>query len=182
MASLSLSSGVGVVYWTISGLTADNYSDLGVATSPANGTKTRPSGVLDYIGAFSTPPTYQDGSFSHSAGMYTFYGFAETLDGTYYPAGSGTITIPSASFSWDVPKTSGSHTITASEWNNLISFIAGKVGSFTVTYAVAGNSVSAAMYNQLINAMGAGSSYLVSAHQAITATKLNLLVTLANSL
>ena len=40
----------------------------------------------------------------------------------------------------------------------------------------------AAMYNQLISGMGASSSYLVSAGDAITAAKLNSLVTLANSL
>ena len=85
-------------------------------------------------------------------------------------------------FAWDVPKSVGSNTITAAEWNKLIAFIQSKRGSFTVTNAAVGNSLSAAMYNQLINGMGASSSYLVSAGQAITAAKLNSLVTLANSL
>jgi hypothetical protein len=85
-------------------------------------------------------------------------------------------------FAWDVPKTVGSNTITAAEWNKLIAYIQSKRGSFTVTNAAIGNSLSAAMYNQLINGMGASSSYLVSSGQAITAAKLNLLVTLANNL
>ena len=85
-------------------------------------------------------------------------------------------------FAWDVPKTVGSSTITAAEWNKLITYIQSKRGNFTVTNAAVGNSLSAAMYNQLISGMGASSSYLVSAGQAITAAKLNSLVTLANSL
>lgn len=182
MASLSLSSSNGVVYWTISGLTETNYADAGIAASAANGTTTPPSGIMDSYGAFSTPPTSISGSFSYPAGTYTFYAYGTPLNGKYYPAGSANVTIAKTNFAWDIPKTSGSSTITAAEWNKLIQYIVGKRGSFTFTYAAVGNSLSAEMYNQLINGMGASSSYLVSAGDAITAAKLNLLVTLANNL
>ena len=182
MATLSLSSSNGVVYWTISGLSGDIYLDLGVAAGPCNGSTTPPVGIADGIGYFTIPPTTKSGSFNYPAGTYTFYGFAKTEDSRYWPAGSATVTVAETNFAWDVPKTVGSSEITATEWNKLILYIANKVGSFTVTYATVGTSLSATMYNQLINGMGAGSSYLVAAGQAITAAKLNLLVTLANNL
>lgn len=181
MATLSASSSNGVVYWTISGLTAANYADAGISANAADGTTTAPY-IIDSYGAFSTPPTSISGSFNYPAGTYTFYAYGETLNGVYYPAGSAVVTVASVDFAWDVPKYAGSSEITATEWNKLILFIQNKVGSFSVTYAYAGNSVSAAMYNQLINGMGASSYYLVSVGQAITADKLNLLVTLANNL
>lgn len=84
-------------------------------------------------------------------------------------------------FAWDVAKTVGSNVITAAEWNKLIQHIVARRGSFAATSAVVGGSLSAAMYNQLISGMGVGPSYNVSVGQAVTAAKLNLLVTLANS-
>lgn len=182
MATLSLSSSSGVVYWTISGLSGDIYLGLGVAAGPADGSTTPPVGIADDIGYFTIPPTTKSGSFSYPAGTYTFYGWAKTEDNRYWPAGSAPVTVASADFAWDTPKTAGSSTITATEWNKLILYIANKVGSFTVTYATVGGTLSAIMYNQLISGMGASSSYLVSAGQAITVAKLNLLVTLANNL
>lgn len=183
MATLSMSSSNGIAYFTISGLTANNYLDVGVATSAADGTQMPPSGICYSNGATSTPPTSVSGSFNYGQyGTFTFYGYGETSDGVYWPAGSATITITKPPFAWDVAKTVGSSTITASEWNGLINYIADAVGYFSADYATIGYFLTAEMYNQLINAMGASSSYLVSAGQPITAAKLNLLVTLANNL
>ena len=185
MATLTMSAGEGIVYFTISGLTAYQYNDIGVASEIFPGTQIPPSEPWYGFGhtVFGYNPPYSvSGSFYCPPGTRTFYAYGQTMDYTYYSAGSYTITIPDYSFAWDVPKTVGSSTITAAEWVSLIYFIEDKVGSFDCDYPVEGQTLSALMYNQLINAMGASSSYLVSAGQAITAAKLNLLVTLANNL
>ena len=182
MASVSGYADNGIVYFTISGLSADQYNDLGIASEIFPGTQIPPSEPWYGFGHTYTPPYSVSGSFSCPPGNRTFYAYGQTMDYTYWGAGSFTVTIPEFKFSWDVPKTVGSSTITAAEWVKLIYFIENKRGSFDCDYPVAGQTVSALMYNQLIIGMGASSSYLVSAGQAITAAKLNLLVTLANSL
>lgn len=125
------------------------------------------------------------GQISMSANDATYEIMVISVYGNLLSQQSSIVTIhisSTAQFAWDVAKTAGTNTITAVEWNKLIQYIVNKRGSFTVTNAVIGNSLSAAMYNQLINGMGASSSYLVSAGDTISVEKLNLLVTLANSL
>ena len=185
MASVTGYAVDGVVYFTISGLTAYQYNDIGIASEIYPGTQIPPSEPWYGFGhtVFGYNPPYSvSGSFSCTPGTRTLYAYGQTMDYTYYSAGSFTVTVPEYTFSWDVPKTVGSSTITAAEWVKLIYFIENKRGSFDVDYPVEGQTLSALMYNQLINGMGASSSYLVSAGQAITAAKLNLLVTLANNL
>ena len=184
MATLTLTVDNGVVYFTIGGLSTDYYLDVGISQELSTGTPIFPNGIAYSNGnTYGTPPFSVSGSFIYPAGTYTFYGYGMTPDGLYWNAGSPvTVTIATPSFAWDVPKTVGSSTITVDEWDKLINFIVDKVGNFNYTRPVPNDTLSAAMYNQLINAMGASSSYLVSAGQAITAAKLNLLVTLANNL
>lgn len=183
MATLTMSAGEGIAYFTISGLSAAEYADIGVALSPINhGTQIPPSQGMYGTGHYVPPPTSVSGSFFINPGTYMFYAYGCTMDYYYWNAGSCLLTIPDYSFSWDVPKTVGSSTITVSEWDRLINFITNKVGNFDVDYPLPGDTLSALKYNQLINGMGASSSYLVAPGQPITAAKLNLLVTLANNL
>lgn len=182
MASLSMTAGNGIAYFTISGLSGDEYADIGIAMERSNGTQVPPGEIRYSGGHYVPPPTSYSGSFACSPGTYTFYAYGQSMDYYYWYAGSYTLTIAPYTFSWDVPKTAGSSTITVNEWDRLIQFIIEKRGNFGVDYPAPGQSVSALKYNQLINGMGASSSYLVSAGQAITADRLNLLVTLANNL
>jgi len=183
MATLSLSASGGVVSFTIGGLSNPNYLDVGISMELSTGTPIPPSGIAYSFGRTYTPPYSVSGSFFYPTGTYTFYGYGQTMDGLYWNAGSPvTVTISPTPFAWDVPKTVGSSYIGASEWNRLLNFISEKVGYFVADYATPNFPVTAVQYNQIINAVGASSSYHVAVGDAITAAKLNLLVTLANNL
>lgn len=184
MATLTLTTYNGVVYFTIGGLSTDYYLDVGISQELSTGTPIFPNGIAYSNGNTSgTPPFSVSGSFTYPTGTYTFYGYGQTPDGLYWNAGSPvTVTIAMNPFAWDVPKIVGSSVITVTEWDRLIQFIIDKRGSFDVDYPTPNSPVTALKYNQLIDGMGASSSYHVSVGDAITAAKLNLLVALANSL
>lgn len=184
MATLSLTTDNGVVYFTIGGLSNPNYLDVGISQELSTGTPIPPSGIAYSNGNTTGTPNYSvSGSFAYPTGTYTFYGYGQTTDGLYWNAGSPvTVTIAMRPFAWDVPKTVGSSVITVTEWDRLIQFITDKRGNFDVDYPMPNWPVTALQYNQLIDGMGASSGYHVSVGDAITAAKLNLLVTLANNL
>lgn len=85
-------------------------------------------------------------------------------------------------FAWTYPKTTGgSFNLTKSEWDSLWSFIETRTGSaVSHTSAAVGGRFTAAMYNEAVNAIGAGT--LVSAGEPITAALMNELVTNVNNM
>lgn len=85
-------------------------------------------------------------------------------------------------FKWTYAKTKGAEfNLTATEWNNLIDFVNDQRSSdYSFTKAVKGNTFTAAMYNQMVSAIGAGTT--VSKGQVITAALMNALVTNANNM
>lgn len=101
MAQLSLTGGKGSFSWEISGLTwyfdTLNYKRAGIATQSVTGGATSISGVVDYVTAWDGNTSFSaEGSLSYPAGTYTFYGFTEGSDGTYWPTGSASVTVKEA--------------------------------------------------------------------------------------
>lgn len=99
MATLSLTGGKEIVYWTVSGLSAfttANYQKLVISsgTTPS-GSTTAPISIRDSVfpGSGSTSVS---GSFSFSAGTWTFYAFAQAANGKYYSAGSDSVVVSTA--------------------------------------------------------------------------------------
>lgn len=96
MATLSLTGGQEIVYWTVSGLSAfttANYQKLVISSgTTTSGSTTAPGSIRDtaYPGSGGTSVS---GSFSFSAGTYTFYAFAQAANGKYYSAGSGSVVV-----------------------------------------------------------------------------------------
>ena len=106
MATLSLTGGQEIVYWTVSGLSAfttANYRRLVIAsgTTPS-GSTTAPGSIRDtaYPGSGGTSVS---GSFSFSAGTYSFYAFAQAANGKYYPAGSGSVIVSATTPTYPTP-------------------------------------------------------------------------------
>lgn len=85
-------------------------------------------------------------------------------------------------FAWTYAKTKGvEFNLTATEWNNLIAFVnAQRTSNYSFTTAVKGNSFTAAIYNEMVNAIGVGTT--VSKGDIITAALMNQLVANANNM
>ena len=101
MATLTLKGGRGSFTWTISGLSnwfaTNQYISAGIATKQFDGGVTSISGVVDRVYATENGTSFSvSNTVSYSGGEYTFYGFAQGSDGTYWPAGSGSVTVTSS--------------------------------------------------------------------------------------
>lgn len=106
----------------------------------------------------------------NSASVSSFTATADRTVNLYY------------TFAWTYAKTKGGDwNLTATEWNNLIDFVNDQRSSdYSFTSAVKGNTFTATMYNQMVSAIGAGTT--VSKGQVITAALMNALVTNANNM
>ena len=117
MPSLALSGSTGGFSWGITGLgsafNSTNYRQVGISTSsvPSSGASSV-SNVVDSRSAPSSGTSTSTGYQwkDYSAGTYTFYGWAQDkANGTYWPAGSGTVTVspaaPTTSFSFPATTT-----------------------------------------------------------------------------
>lgn len=178
----------------------DYYISAGVATGQANGTTTPPTGIKGSVNAYA-PPILDNYAQGIASGLtpgttYTLYGYGQTANGKYWPAGSATFTTKEdnprpSNFSWTYPKTSGGDfNLTALEWYLLTSRINSfrtykGLNSYSFTNAVAGNDFTAAMFNQAraaISAMGVSVPPAQSSGNDIYASHLNGLVSSLNSI
>lgn len=83
------------------------------------------------------------------------------------------------SFAWTYAKSTGSYKISLEEWTRLQTFINRKRTS-AYSFTATGDYLTAAMYNQIVAAIGTGTS--VKRGQGISAALLNALVTNANNM
>ena len=85
-------------------------------------------------------------------------------------------------FAWTNEKVAGEpFNLTATEWNALAAFVNSKRRTaYSFTVAVKGNDFTAAMYNEMVTAIGAGTE--VESGDTITADLMNALVTNANKM
>lgn len=141
MAELDLSGQTESFLWVIRGLSnpfnTAYYHSVGMSTGVVtSGTTTAPNGVLVSVTATSAGTVNYVGIFSYSpypAGTHTIYGWARSTASDsyrYYPAGSATVTVTSATvarpanWNWTNSFVSGQNiNITATEWNNFCSRI-----------------------------------------------------------
>lgn len=130
-------------------------------------------------------------AYASSGGFYTFYGLTAgtryTITALVYTASwtatfTGTATTRAPTFAWTYPKISGGNfNLTADEWNRLWDAIETRLGySYYHTRAYPGNTFTATMYNQAVNAIGKGTT--VSIGDTITASLMNALVTNVNNM
>jgi hypothetical protein len=114
-------------------------------------------------------------------GTYGIRVFVQNAAG-YYDSDSTTVSMTSNDFAWTYPKVAGGKfNLTAAEWNGLWTAIEANLGrSYSHTKAVAGNTFTAAMYNQAVDAIGKGTK--VSKGGTITAALMNALVTNVNKM
>ena len=127
MAQLQLEGGVGGFSWGIYGLQSnfreENYRSAGITE------RQLPSGGVDslsgygYVASVSTTDSGRDNNYTGFSwinysppGDYTFYGFAQAFNGTYYPAGYATVTVsgsePDINVDFDLSSDSDSITVT----------------------------------------------------------------------
>lgn len=130
---------------------------------------------------------------------YKFYGYFTSTDGSgtqYYDSSGGNygdiiwkktsgLTLYaywSGKFAWTYEKAKGIEwNLTADEWNGLIDFVnARRSSAYSFTAAVKDNPFTAAMYNQMVSAIGSGTN--VNAGDIITGDLMNELVTNANAM
>ena len=83
------------------------------------------------------------------------------------------------SFAWTYAKSTGSYKLSLEEWTRLQNFINRKRTS-AYSFTATGDYLTAAMYNQIVAAIGTGTS--VKRGQGISAVLLNALVTNANNM
>lgn len=125
-------------------------------------------------------------SFSTTIDLDEYKTYSVRLTVTNYPGYSDTytttVTMRAKPFAWTYPKTSGgSFNLTAAEWNGLWDAIETRLGrSYSHTRAYYGDTFTATMYNQAVNAIGRGTT--VSRGDTITAALMNALVTYVNSM
>lgn len=100
----------------------------------------------------------------------------------YYDTYTTTVMMKVKPFAWTYPKISGGNfNLTAAEWNGLWDAIEARLGrSYSHTRAYYGDTFTATMYNQAVNAIGRGTT--VSRGDTITAALMNALVTYVNSM
>lgn len=108
MADLELYGDEGGFEWEITGLgndfTSDHYIRAGISTRAVSSGASSISGIVSYKNAGSSGSTSTGSKWvDYDPGTYTFYGWAQSGNGKYYPAGSGSVTVelgpPSAYFS-----------------------------------------------------------------------------------
>ena len=131
MASLSLSGGEEEFGWRITGLgsafnQANGYVEAGITKYQFTHSCSSISGVVDSVrapasgGSTSTTRRW----VGYDPGTYDFWGYTRVKDGTYWPAGSGTVTVESPAAQrpddWDwssVIQAGRPVRISAYEWN-----------------------------------------------------------------
>lgn len=186
MATLSLVGGKGQFTWTISGLNnwfaSNQYRSAGVTTQAFEGGATSITGIIAKVSAKTDPPDPSNpfsvsSTATYSSGTYMLYGFAQGSDGSYWPAGSGEVTISGsggaiAKWDWfssdanstahriligELPSSAG---FQASVWNSIVNKTAqmlrawddtwdSRYASQTNTRVSSGEALSAKKYNSL---------------------------------
>ena len=176
MASLTLTGEVGYFEWEISGLSwwfdKDNYIRAGICREPfTSGTTDEPSGIFDYVEAAEVGTTDSftvSNSLSCTSGTYTFYGFTQVTNGTYYSVGSATVIVKSDEEEYDRPndwswyttiKSGSDINISAREWNDFTSRINAfreydGLSDYNFTYVYSGTTpISASICNEARSAI-----------------------------
>lgn len=137
MAYLSLTSGENQFSWRIVGLSkafsqTNGYTMAGITKYQFTQSSSSISGIVDSITApssgTSTSTTLR--TVLYSPGSYTFWAFTRVQDGTYWPAGSATVTVAEPrpvrpqNWYWYSTISSGSPiNISAVEWNDFLNRI-----------------------------------------------------------
>lgn len=122
--------------WQITGLgnpfNTSYYISAGITIYRFTTEASSVSGTVDNVSATSNRTLYStpERNVSYTSGTYTFYAWARAANGTYYPAGSSTVTVtvPASTrptnWYWNSAISSGrTVNIGASEWNNFCSRI-----------------------------------------------------------
>lgn len=174
--TLTLTGGAGRLTWRISGLsqtfnTGNGYIRAGITWSQFTvGGVSSISNIADYVTAPNTGgSTSVSHTISYEPGTYQFWGFVETAQGGYWPAGSGTVTVTAAftSFQWTYAGLNASGTpvsgnkkvsgygiyVTAAEWNELVDLVNDATGS-SIAHVSSGIAISATVVNRVANALG----------------------------
>ena len=171
----------------------------GYTTTVTGNTTTSTNGGNISITVYAGDPVTISCTVPNNTTYYTY-----TLQGWYTAANGGgdrwnssmsfTYTMPAtdvtlyayttrtAGFAWAIGKTVGSKTLTAAEWQALQSFVnTQRKTAYTFQHIPSvGDTLSAAMYNEMVAAIGKGTT--VSKGQAISASLMNALVTDANAM
>lgn len=133
----------------------------------------------------------KDGRTSSSSGsvditldgfkIYDVIMYIQNAEG-YVGSRQASVTMYPVGFSWTYAKTKGgTFNLTADEWNGLWDAIEIRLGrSYSHTRAYRGDTFTAAMYNEAVDAIGKGTR--VSRGDEITATLMNALVTNVNNM
>lgn len=200
-ASLTLIGGAGAFTWRITGLgqafnTGNGYVRAGITWSKFTvGGVSSISNIADYVMAKSTgSSTSVSHTISYEPGTYMFWGFVETSQGGYWPAGSGVVTVtePLTTFDWTyaginssgglvtgTTKRSGYGIyVTADEWNELVDLVNDAKGT-SISHVSSGTAISAAIVNRVASALGVST---VSKGDTISASFFNNLRAAYNAL
>lgn len=150
--------------------------DVEIYEYPPDVTKPTRSGYV-FMGYFTEPG-------GNGVQYYDQYGEStETYDGPWdyitiyaYWQEAGTV------FAWTTEKVKGEEfKLTADEWNALATFVNSKRSlAYSFTVAVSGQPFTAAMFNEMVEAIGTGAE--VDPGDPVTADLLNALVTNANNM
>ena len=132
MANLSLTDGEEEFGWRITGLSSEfgqnnGYLQAGITRYQFTQSSPSISGVVDSVSAPATGSSTSTSRrwVSYDPGTYDFWGFTQIQDGTYWPAGSATVTVESTAperpddWAWSsVIRAGRPIQISAYEWNN----------------------------------------------------------------
>ena len=211
MAPLSLAGGEGKFSWRITELSsgfsqANGYVEAGITEHQFTQAASQIYGIVDSV---SAPTTGSSTSTSrrtvyYSPGTYIFWAYTLAQNGTYYPAGSGTVTITE----YEEPEPSVPRPNNWSWWSNIysdapISITAAEYNAFTdrinqfreykglsrynFTMASSGSIILASMVGQCSDAISAmdpvtSPPYAPYAGDEITARFFNRLMNALNSI
>lgn len=175
MASLTLFGGENQFSWQITGLSSafgqnNGYVQAGITRFQFTSSSQTISGVVDSVTAPGTGTSTSTplSSVSYDPGNYQFWGFTRVADGTYYPAGSASVTVDGgaaerpSNWSWQSNVASGATiSLSAAEFNAFL----GRINDFRVylglpqygafQYAQSGGLITAAIVAQTIYAINA---------------------------
>lgn len=206
MASLTLTGGEDEFSWRITGLSsgfsqANGYEEAGITEYPFTQEASQIYGIVDSISApatgSSTSTTRR--TVSYDPGTYQFWAYTLAQNGTYYPAGTATVTVTGASsqrpsdWNWWSDIYSGAPiSITASEYNaftdRINEFRAYKgLSNYSFTRASSGAVIRASMVGQCSDAISdmdpvTSPPYAPAAGDEITARFFNRLMNSLNSI
>lgn len=179
MASLTLTGYEEYFKWQITGLssafnTTNGYVEAGITVYQfTTGGVTSISGIVSTTSAPSSGTSTSTPAVTvspYSSGTYTFWGFTKVQDGTYWPAGSATVTVtstPQRPWDWawySTIKQGGAIGLSASEWNTFCDRINefrlyDGLSEYDFTYVYKGDAVSASIVNEARTAISAISGH-----------------------